>query len=79
MDDDENVPTDHFDRTCEVVALDDGDREVRCGRVAVERVHSWWMCRRCLPRPLGVRQATTTVAAGSATDLVGTTRVLSDT
>lgn len=36
-----------IERTCEVVVLDERDREVTCGAVAVERVHEWWVCREC--------------------------------
>lgn len=37
-----------IERTCEVVVVDEHDREVTCGGIAVERVHEWWLCSECL-------------------------------
>lgn len=36
-----------IERTCEVVVFD-GDVEVTCGGVAVERIHGWWIRGECL-------------------------------
>lgn len=36
-----------MERRCEGVVLDEHDRGVPCGRIAVERVHDWWLCDEC--------------------------------